>query len=92
MVFEAVKAILDEFGFATTYLVQDYDFNQSNDVVTILECTGGHFSEDVINQLILKKSGFRNIFIPRRRAYHPFAIASSSSQFIFPRTQFAVFL
>lgn len=52
VVFGAVKEKLAEFYFASTYLVQEYDFNQPNDIVTVLECTGGSFSKDAINQAI----------------------------------------
>ncbi|MEN1967881.1 alcohol dehydrogenase catalytic domain-containing protein [Lentibacillus sp. N15] len=52
LVFGAIKEKLEHFDFATTHLVQDYNFRAEKDVVVVIECTGGHFSENAINQAI----------------------------------------
>ncbi|MCR8630462.1 alcohol dehydrogenase catalytic domain-containing protein [Paenibacillus radicis (ex Xue et al. 2023)] len=59
IVFGAIKEKLDQFTFATTELVQNYDFLTSEKVDIVMECTGGRFSESAINQGIdiLKPGG-----------------------------------
>lgn len=52
LVFGAVPDKLAQFDFATTHLVHDFNFHTYNDVVTVVECTGGPFSESAINQAI----------------------------------------
>ncbi|CAG7649215.1 zinc-binding dehydrogenase [Paenibacillus allorhizosphaerae] len=58
-VFGAVREKLDEFTFATTEMVQTYDFQAGEQVDVVVECTGGRFSESAINQGIdiLKRGG-----------------------------------
>lgn len=51
-VFGAIEEKLSHFDFATTYLVQDFNFIAEQNVVVVVECTGGHFSESAINQAI----------------------------------------
>jgi ribitol-5-phosphate 2-dehydrogenase len=59
IVFGAVREKLDQFTFATTEMVQNYDFLSSEKVDIVVECTGGRFSESAINQGIdiLKPGG-----------------------------------
>lgn len=52
LVFGAVADKLAQFDFATTHSVQQFNFAAERGVVTILECTGGKFSESAINQAI----------------------------------------
>ncbi|WP_130858924.1 zinc-binding dehydrogenase [Gracilibacillus phocaeensis] len=52
IVFGADQEKLVQFDFATTYMVQEYDFKKPSDVEIILECTGGNFSESAIDQAI----------------------------------------
>lgn len=52
LVFGAVREKLAQFDFATTYLVHDYHFHRQQNVATVIECTGGVFSESAINQAI----------------------------------------
>ncbi|NOU94311.1 alcohol dehydrogenase catalytic domain-containing protein [Paenibacillus sp. LMG 31456] len=59
IVFGAIREKLDQFTFATTEMVQNYDFLSSEKVDIVVECTGGRFSESAINQGIdiLKPGG-----------------------------------
>jgi ribitol-5-phosphate 2-dehydrogenase (NADP+) len=59
IVFGAVKEKLDQFSFARTEMVQDYDFHAGDKMDVVVECTGGRFSESAINQGIdiLKPGG-----------------------------------
>lgn len=52
IVFGAAQEKLAQFDFATTYLVQTFDFAKEKDVLTVIECTGGPFSQQAINQAI----------------------------------------
>ncbi|WP_449354183.1 alcohol dehydrogenase catalytic domain-containing protein [Virgibacillus natechei] len=52
LVFGAVDERLAHFDFATTYLVQDFNFREEENVVAVIECTGGGFSKNAINQAI----------------------------------------
>lgn len=53
IVFGAIEEKLKSFeNFATTHLVNDYDFNSHKGVHTVFECCGGKFSESAINQAI----------------------------------------
>ncbi|MBY7142927.1 alcohol dehydrogenase catalytic domain-containing protein [Virgibacillus sp. NKC19-3] len=52
LVFGAISERLVHFDFATTYLVQDFNFRKEENVVAVIECTGGTFSEKAINQAI----------------------------------------
>lgn len=52
LVFGAIPEKLAHFDFATTYLVHDFDFHSLKGIVTVIECTGGRFSESAINQAI----------------------------------------
>ncbi len=52
VVFGAIAEKLTQFEFAETHLVQEFDFSQKIGVQTIVECTGGAFSEGAINQAI----------------------------------------
>jgi ribitol-5-phosphate 2-dehydrogenase len=58
-VFGAVREKLDQFSFARTEMVQDYDFHTGDKMDIVVECTGGRFSESAINQGIdiLKPGG-----------------------------------
>lgn len=49
-VFGAIPDKLAQFGFADRALVQEYDFNASEKVDVVVECTGGRFSESAVNQ------------------------------------------
>jgi ribitol-5-phosphate 2-dehydrogenase len=49
-VFGAISEKLSQFGFADCALVQEYDFNTSEKVDIVVECTGGRFSESAVNQ------------------------------------------
>jgi ribitol-5-phosphate 2-dehydrogenase len=50
-VFGAIREKLDQFTFASTEMVQNYDFRSGgNKVDIVVECTGGRFSESAINQ------------------------------------------
>jgi ribitol-5-phosphate 2-dehydrogenase len=51
-VFGAISDKLDNFKFAQTDLVQEYDFNSSKSFDIAVECTGGRFSESAVNQAI----------------------------------------
>jgi ribitol-5-phosphate 2-dehydrogenase len=51
-VFGADPNKLSQFGFATRSLVQEYDFNCGEAYDIAVECTGGKFSENAINQAI----------------------------------------
>lgn len=52
IVFGAQAEKLRQFSFATTHLVQEYDFSKRPNIHTVFECTGGKFSESSINQAI----------------------------------------
>ncbi|HLR68648.1 alcohol dehydrogenase catalytic domain-containing protein [Virgibacillus alimentarius] len=53
LVFGAIPEKIAQFDrFATTALVQEYDFNSEKGVKTVFECTGGKFSSSAINQAI----------------------------------------
>src|SRR5699024_9890560 len=52
VVFGTTEERLVQFDFATTYFVKDFDFGKGEDVVAVIECTGGAFSENAINQAI----------------------------------------
>lgn len=58
-IFGAVREKLDQFRFAATSMVQDYDFVSGERFDVVVECTGGRFSESAINQGIdiLKPGG-----------------------------------
>ncbi|MDR7316817.1 zinc-binding dehydrogenase [Brevibacillus nitrificans] len=49
-VFGAIREKLDQFTFARTEMVQQYDFAAGEQVDIVVECTGGKFSESAINQ------------------------------------------
>ncbi len=49
-VFGAIREKLDQFTFARTEMVQQYDFQSGDKVDIVVECTGGNFSESAINQ------------------------------------------
>ncbi|WP_277679622.1 alcohol dehydrogenase catalytic domain-containing protein [Gracilibacillus dipsosauri] len=51
-VFGAIPEKLLHFDFATTHLVNEFDFKSEKGVEIVLECTGGKFSESAINQAI----------------------------------------
>lgn len=52
-VFGAIPEKIAQFeDFATTALVNDYDFNSQEGFQTVFECTGGKFSSSAINQAI----------------------------------------
>lgn len=52
-VFGAMPEKVKQFeGFATTSLVDNYDFNEDTGFNTVFECTGGKFSSSAINQAI----------------------------------------
>lgn len=51
-VFGAIPDKLEQFDFATTHLVHDFDFKKELGIATVFECTGGKFSENAINQAI----------------------------------------
>lgn len=53
LVFGAVPEKIAQFEqFATTALVQDFNFQKMTGVRTVFECTGGKFSSSAINQAI----------------------------------------
>ncbi|GGD81899.1 alcohol dehydrogenase catalytic domain-containing protein [Paenibacillus nasutitermitis] len=52
LVFGVVPDKLAQFDFATCELVQEYDFTEGNTHDIALDCTGGRFSENAINQAI----------------------------------------
>lgn len=52
LVFGAIGERLAHFDFATTHLVQDFNFREEEGVVAVIECTGGEFSKSAINQAI----------------------------------------
>ncbi|MDY0393819.1 zinc-binding dehydrogenase [Virgibacillus halophilus] len=52
LVFGAMVERLAYFDFATTHLVHDFNFREEADVVAVMECTGGAFSKNAINQAI----------------------------------------
>ncbi len=52
IVFGAVEEKLAHFDFATTYNVKTFDFRNFRGVTTVIECTGGKFSETAIDQAI----------------------------------------
>src|SRR5699024_4154900 len=52
-VFGAIPEKVNQFeDFATTFLVNNYDFSGNTGFNTIFECTGGRFSSNAINQAI----------------------------------------
>ncbi|MFD2923116.1 alcohol dehydrogenase catalytic domain-containing protein [Halobacillus naozhouensis] len=51
-VFGAVREKLEQFTFAETHLVQEYDFKSAEPVHLAIECAGGPFSESASNQAI----------------------------------------
>jgi ribitol-5-phosphate 2-dehydrogenase len=51
-VFGAAADKLEQFEFATRSLVQEYDFSSGGSYDIAVECTGGRFSENAINQAI----------------------------------------
>ncbi|WP_010531844.1 alcohol dehydrogenase catalytic domain-containing protein [Lentibacillus jeotgali] len=52
IVFGAIEEKLAHFDFATTFNVKSFDFSSLRGVTTVVECTGGKFSESAINQAI----------------------------------------
>ncbi|WP_245640239.1 alcohol dehydrogenase catalytic domain-containing protein [Paenibacillus dakarensis] len=58
-VFGADQGKLEQFSFAKTEMVQNYDFTAGHTNEIVVECTGGNFSESAINQGIdiLKPGG-----------------------------------
>ena len=52
LVFGAIAEKLVHFDFATTHLVQNFNFREEANVVAVIECTGGAFSKSAINQAI----------------------------------------
>jgi ribitol-5-phosphate 2-dehydrogenase len=58
-VFGAISEKLDQFRFAERHLVTEYDFGALYSYDIAIECTGGKFSEEAINQAIqiLKPGG-----------------------------------
>src|SRR5699024_1622893 len=52
IVFGAIKDKLKNFEFATTYLINDFNFEQKRNISIVFECTGGKFSSSAINQAI----------------------------------------
>src|SRR5699024_4839595 len=52
IVFGTTDERLDYFDFATTYIVQNFNFRKEEDIVAVFECTGGPFSKNAINQAI----------------------------------------
>lgn len=52
IVFGAIESKLQQFDFATTYLIHDFDFGKELGITAVFECTGGPFSESAINQAI----------------------------------------
>ena len=58
-VFGVIADKLSQFDFATCHFVKDYDFSAGEQYDIALECTGGKFSENAINQAIdiLKPGG-----------------------------------
>lgn len=52
IVFGASNERLKHFDFPKTYNIQDVDFHEQENVKTVIECTGGNFSKDAINQAI----------------------------------------
>lgn len=52
VVFGAVKSKLQQFDFATTHLIHDFDFTGESGINVVFECAGGSFSESAINQAI----------------------------------------
>ncbi|HLS07715.1 alcohol dehydrogenase catalytic domain-containing protein [Lentibacillus sp.] len=52
IVFGAIDEKLAHFDFATTFNVKKSDFSSFRGVTTVVECTGGKFSESAINQAI----------------------------------------
>ncbi|WP_269410361.1 alcohol dehydrogenase catalytic domain-containing protein [Lentibacillus daqui] len=52
LVFGAIRERLAHFDFAITHLVHDFNFREEEDVVAVMECTGGAFSKNAINQAI----------------------------------------
>lgn len=52
LVFGAIRERLAHFDFATTNLVQDFNFREGANVSAVIECTGGTFSKNAINQAI----------------------------------------
>lgn len=51
-VFGAMEDKLSNFLFARREMVQTYDFEKTEGVDVVIECTGGKFSESAINQAI----------------------------------------
>lgn len=59
-VFGVIPEKIKQFeDFATTFLVDNYDFNNNTGFNSVFECTGGKFSSNAINQAIdlLNRSG-----------------------------------
>lgn len=53
LVYGAIPEKISQFeSFATTALVQEYDFANETGVKTVFECTGGKFSSSAVNQAI----------------------------------------
>lgn len=52
IVFGASYERLQYFEYAKTYHVEDVNFQEIKNVKTVIECTGGNFSKDAINQAI----------------------------------------
>ncbi|MEI3613466.1 alcohol dehydrogenase catalytic domain-containing protein [Pseudogracilibacillus sp. SO30301A] len=52
LVFGAIDERLAHFDFATTHLVHDFNFREEANVISVIECTGGKFSNNAINQAI----------------------------------------
>lgn len=51
-IFGTTKNKLQQFDFAETHLIYDFDFKNSSEFTVAFECTGGKFSESAINQAI----------------------------------------
>ena len=52
IVFGTTVERLAHFDFATTYFVQNFDFQKEENIIAVFECTGGTFSKNAINQAI----------------------------------------
>lgn len=52
IVLGAIESKLQQFDFATTHLIHDFNFDADLGITAVFECTGGPFSESAINQAI----------------------------------------
>lgn len=52
LVFGADREKLVQFDFATQHHIENFNFSSEKDITIAIECTGGNFSEDAINQAI----------------------------------------